>query len=152
MKKCRSTWLKKSQGNAAIEFALLLPVLFLLVSGVINFGLILVNQNQLNGVVSSGMLYAFGVSSVPAAVQTAMTNSTTNLGPLAQSPLTVTATTFCQCIDGSKPLCTSTCPGGVTPPKYVTVTAQSQVSLVALDFVLTNPFVTNASGTIRTMH
>ena len=137
---------KTSKGNVVIEFAFVLPVLVLLLSGVINFGLILANKNQLNGVVSAGLLYAFGNSSVPSAVQLAMTNSTTNL-----SPLTVTATTFCQCLDGTQPVCTSTCPGGITPPKYVTVTAESQVSLVALDFILSDPFVTNAQGTIRTL-
>lgn len=136
---------KRSKGNVAIEFALVLPLLILLFSGVINFGLILANQNQLNGVVSAGMLFAFGNSSVPAVVQAAMTSSTTNL-----TPLTTTATTFCQCLDGTQPLCTDTCPGGVVPSKYVTVTAQSHVSLIALDFVLPNPFVTNAQGTIRT--
>jgi Flp pilus assembly protein TadG len=141
--KCQ--FLKRSRGNVAIEFALVLPVLFLILSGVINFGLILANKNQLNGVVSAGMLFAFGNSSVPAAVKAAMDTSTTNL-----SPLTTTATTFCQCLDGTQPLCTATCTGGVTPPKYVTVTAQSNVSLFALDFILTNPFVTNAQGTIRT--
>lgn len=139
-------FIKRSRGNVAIEFALLLPVLFLLFSGAINFGLILGNQNQVNGVVSAGMLYAFGNSSVPASVQAAMTNSTTNL-----NPLTVSATTFCQCPDGSKPLCTATCTGNVAPAKYVTVTAQSQVSLVALDFALANPFPTSATGTIRTL-
>lgn len=137
---------KTSRGNIAIEFALVLPVLLLLVSGVMNFGLILANKNQLNGVVSAGMLYAFGNSSVPAAVKVAMDNATSNF-----SPLTTTATTFCQCLDGTKPLCTNKCADGSTPPKYVTVTAQSQVNLIALDFVLTNPFVTNAQGTIRTL-
>lgn len=143
--KSSSQFFKTSRGNIAIEFALVLPVLLLLLSGVMNFGLILANKNQLNGVVSTGMLYAFGNSSVPAAVKLAMDNSTTNL-----SPLTTTATTFCQCLDGTKPLCTATCADGSTPAKYVTVTAQSQVDLIALDFVLTNPFVTNAQGTIRT--
>lgn len=135
----------KTAGGAAIEFAILLPIFILIFSGIINFGLILINQNQLNGVVSAGMLYAFGNSSVPAAVQLAMTNSTTNL-----TPLTTTATTFCACLGGSPVLCTSTCSGGGTPLKYVTVTAQSQVSLVALNFVLTDPFITSAQGTIRT--
>ena len=145
MMKNNNHFFKTSKGSVVIEFAMVLPFLFLILSGVINFGLILANKNQLNGVISSGLLYAFGNSSVPAAVQLAMTNSTTNL-----SPLTVTATTFCQCLDGTQPLCTGTCSGGITPPKYVTVTAQSQVNLVALDFVLTNPFVTNSQGTIRT--
>lgn len=140
-----SHFLQAAKGNVVIEFAFVLPLLILILSGVINFGLILANKNQLNGVVSAGILYGFGNSSVPAAVQLAMTNSTTNL-----SPLTTTATTFCQCLDGTQPLCTDTCPGGITPPKYVTVTAQSQVNLIAVNFVLTNPFVTTAQGTIRT--
>ena len=135
---------KITRGNVAIEFGLLLPVLFLLFSGVINFGLILVNQNQLNDVVAAGMLYAFGNSSNSIAVQSAMTNSTT------MSPLTVSASTFCQCLSGPTPSCTSTCTDGSTPPTYVTVTAQSEVNLIALDFVLTNPFPTSAAGTIRT--
>lgn len=143
--KSRYHFLKTSRGNVAIEFALVLPVIILLLSGIINFGLILANKNQLNGVVNAGLLYAFGNSSVPAAVQAAMTSSTTNL-----SPLTVTATTFCQCLDGTKPLCTATCTGGIAPAKYVTVTAQSQVNLVALSIGLSNPFITTAQGTIRT--
>ncbi len=134
---------KATQGNAAIEFALILPVLFLLLSGVVNFGLILANKNQLNGVVSAGMLYAFGNSSIPSAVQNAMTAST-NL-----SPLTVSATTFCECMNGSNPGCSNTCPDGSTVGTYVTVTAQSQVTLIALDFILPSPFVTSAQGTIR---
>lgn len=139
-------FLKICQGNVAIEFALFLPLLFLLFSGVVNFGLILNNQNQLNGVVSAGMLYAAGNSSVPGAVQAAMVASAPNL-----NPLTVTAATFFQCLNGSQPLANGTCPGGVTPPKYVSVTATSQVSLVALDFALPNPFTTSAQGTIRTL-
>ncbi|MBA3813198.1 MAG: pilus assembly protein [Alphaproteobacteria bacterium] len=139
-------FLKQSKGNVAIEFAIVLPFLFLLLSGIMNFGLILANKNQLNGVVNAGMLFAFGNSSVPAAVELAMTTSTTNL-----SPLTVKAITFCVCSGGAPASCTATCPGGLPLSKYVTVTAQSQVNLVALDFILTNPFVTNAQGTIRTL-
>lgn len=142
----KNHFLKNSIGNVAIEFALVLPIFLLLFSGIVNFGLILSSKNQLNGVVSAGMLYAFGNSSVPSAVQSAMTNSTTNL-----SPLTVTATTYCECLDGSKPLCTATCSGGISPSKYVAVAAQSQVSLIALDFLLPNPFVITAQGVIRTL-
>lgn len=139
-------FLTRAKGNVAIEFAIVLPFLFLLFSGIVNFGLILGNQNQVNGVVSAGMLFAFGNSSVPASVQAAMLAS----APPNLSPLTTTATTFCRCLNGTTPLCTSTCSDGSTPVKYVTVTASSQVDLVALDFVLTNPFVTSAQGTIRT--
>ncbi len=138
-------FIRSSKGNAAIEFALVLPLVFLILSGVLNFGLILANQNQLNSVASAGMLYAFGVSSSPVAVQTAMQNSTTNL-----TPLTVTATQFCQCLNGTNLVCTNTCADGSTPGTYVTVTAQSQVIPLALAFVLPNPFVTHVQATIRT--
>ncbi len=143
--KVKYGFMKNSVGNVAIEFALVLPFIFLILSGVFNFGLILANQNKLDAVASAGMLYAFGNSSSPAAVQLAMQNSTTNL-----TPLTVTATQFCQCLNGSNPGCSKTCSDGSTPGTYVTVTAQSQVNLIALDFALTNPFITNVQGTIRT--
>jgi Flp pilus assembly protein TadG len=145
--KDKSHILKNTKGNAAIEFALVLPLLLLLFSGVINFGLILANKNQLNDVVSAGMLFAFGNSSVPLVVTTAMTASTTNL-----SPLSVTATPFCQCVDGSNPGCTKRCPDGSVVATYLTLTATSQVDLIALDFVLTNPFVTTVTGTVRTQN
>lgn len=145
MKREMGQFLQSLRGNVAIEFAFILPVVLLLFSGIVNFGLILADKNQLNGVVSAGMLFAFGNSSVPAAVQAAMLASTSNL-----SPLTTTATTFCRCLNGSTPLCTATCPDGASPAKYVTVTASSQVSLVPLTFVLTNPFPISAQGTVRT--
>jgi Flp pilus assembly protein TadG len=145
MKRDTGHFLQSLRGNVAIEFAFVLPVILLLFSGIVNFGLILSNKNQLNGVVSAGMLFAFGNSSVPATVQAAMLASTSNL-----SPLTTTATTFCRCLSGSTPLCTATCPDGASPAKYVSVTASSQVSLIPLTLVLTNPFPTTASGTIRT--
>ena len=138
-------FIKESESNVAIEFAIVVPVVFLLLFGVINFGLILGNQNQFNAVASAGMLYAFGKSSSPTAVQTAMTNSAPNL-----TPLTVTATQFCQCLNGANIVCTKTCAGGVVPGTYVTVTAQSQVNLIALNFILQDPFVTTIQGTIRT--
>lgn len=140
----------RTQGNVAIEFAFILPFIFLFLSGVINFGLILGNQNRLNSVVSAGMLYAFGNSSTPASVQTAM-QTATNL-----NPLTVTATKVCKCYPSSgapsgaptASACTSSCTG--TLGSYVIVTAQSQINPIALNFVLPNPFITRAKGTIRT--
>lgn len=141
----RYFFLKKSHGNAAIEFAIVLPVVLLLLSGVINFGLILVNKNQLNTVAASGTLFSFGNSSDPTLVKNTM-DSTTNL-----SPLTTTATTFCECLDGTPVAgCSDICADGNSPNKYVTVTAQSQVSLIAPAFVLDDPFITQLQATIRT--
>lgn len=147
----RNSFLKNSNGTVAVEFAITLPFLFLLLSGVINFGLILGNQNQLNAVASAGLLYAFANSANPTAVKTAM-QTTTNL-----SPLTLTATKVCKCYPSNntpsgaptEAECTSSCSSGVLG-SYITITTQSQVDLIALDFILPNPFVTNVRGTIRT--
>ncbi len=147
------TFLKNLHGNVAVEFALVLPVIFLLLSGVINFGLILGNQNQLNAITSAGVLYAFGNAGTAALVQTTMTNTITNP---SVSPLTVTATKECICYPTSgapsglptAAACTASCTG--TLGTYMYVTAISSVSLIALDFVLTNPFPTTASAYIRT--
>jgi Flp pilus assembly protein TadG len=136
---------KNSKGTVAVEFAIVLPFLFLLLSGVVNFGLILANQTQLNSIIVAGLLYAYSQpsSATQASIQNAMSTAT------SLSPLTVTATIYCECVDTSQPGCSSTCTSGITPGTYVTATAQSQVSLPSLDFALPNPFITNANGTIR---
>ncbi len=146
----KNRFIKNSKGSVAIEFAITLPFLFLFLSGVMNFGLILGNISQLNAIASAGMFYAFANSSTPAAVVTAM-QAATNL-----SPLTVTATQVCKCYPSSnnpsgiptQGECTAACSGSIG--SYITFTVQSQVDLIALDFTLPNPFVTRVKGTIRT--
>jgi Flp pilus assembly protein TadG len=134
------------KGSVAIEFALITPILLILLSGTINFGLILVNQNLLNQSASAGILYAFGNSSNTTLIQNAMSGSTPNL-----SPLTTTATQFCQCAGANVSCSTVTCSDGTTPAAYVSVTAQSQVTPILFDlFSLPSPFVTTSKGTVRT--
>jgi len=136
--------LRKSNGNAAVEFALIMPILFLVLSGIFNFGLIIIQKNQLCSVLSAGLLYAVQGSSNLTNIQATMASAT------AMSPLTVTTTQFCGCADGSTVSCLSFCSGGVTPASYITLTASSQVTLYALDFILTNPYPISDSITLRT--
>ncbi len=128
---------KNVKGNVAIEFALVAPFLFLLVSGIMNFGLILANQNQLYSIVNTGMLYAAGQSKTAAEVQTIMQGAIPTM-----SPLTITASSFCRC-GGASATCSSTCSDGSTAATYITMTAQSSVSLVApvLLFLIPSPRV-----------
>lgn len=101
--------LKQQRGAAAVEFAIVLPVLVLLVFGAIEFGLLLYNQQvitnasregaragivsqsprvtdgQISGVVASycaGNLITFGAPNVP-------TTTVTRTGDTFQSDLTV---------------------------------------------------------------
>lgn len=147
----RDKFLKNSCGNVAIEFALVMPLLFLILSGIMNFGRVLGNKNQLNTVVSVGMLYAFGNSSTPAGITAAMTATLTP--PLPN--LTLTATKVCKCypVSGTpsgaptEAACTAGC--ATTLGSYIKLTATSQVDLMALDFIMANPFPTTSSATIR---
>ncbi len=138
--------LKNSKGAVAIEFALVLPFLFLLLSGVINFGFILANQNLLNNVASAGILYAFGNAPNPNPSQTTLIQNAAIASTPNLTPLTINVTQFNQCVTGGTP---PNCSDG-SSPSYITVTATSSVNLMALDFVLPNPFTTQATGTIRT--
>lgn len=135
--------LKDTKAVAAIEFALALPVLAILFSGLINLGLIITKKIQLVGIVSVGMLYAYGNSSTPSSVQTAMQNSTT------LSPVTVSATQFCRCLNGAMPSCGSLCIDGFTAAKYDTVTASTQVTLITPLFTVQDPYPISVQGTIR---
>lgn len=141
----KELYFKNVRGSVAIEMALITPFLALLLSGIINFGLILANQNQLYGVVNAGMLYAAGAGATmtPAKVQTVMQ------GASSMTPLTITTSSFCQCA-GAGAACTSTCSDGSVPRTYITMTAQSSVTLIAPDFIINNPFTTSATGTVRT--
>ena len=135
---------KNVKGNVAIEFAIVAPFLFLLLSGVMNFGLILANQNKLYSIVNAGILYAAGQSKTAAEVQIIMQAAIPTM-----SPLTVTTSSFCRC-GGASATCSSTCSDGSTAATYITMTAQSSVTLVAPDFIIANPFPTSVTGMVRT--
>jgi hypothetical protein len=130
-------------GTAAVEFALVIPILFLVLSGLFNFGLVLVRMETLNTAINSGILYALTHSSNMTTVSNKI-SSATNL-----SPLTVTANKFCACSDGSTISCTNTCTGGVQPSTYVQISASSSVSIVGPNFLIQNPFPISNTATVR---
>lgn len=115
-------------GNAVVEFAVLGPILVLVLFGVIDFGRAFVAKKQLSEAVSQGAAYAInsGYSS------SGITNAITSAGPtgLVASP---TPSQFCGCpnaqtgvsaASGTPPSCTGTCTSGGTPGTYTTINAQ----------------------------
>lgn len=134
--------IKNTKGTAAIEFALIVPMLFLVLSGIFNFGLILIKKNQLNSVINAGVLYSIRTPSNTSNIQNKMTSAT------SISPLTSSVTSYCAC-SGTVASCSSVCGDGSAPSSFVTMTASSTVALYALDFVLTNPFPISTTATIR---
>ncbi len=136
-------FLRNCKAVAAIEFALALPVLVVLFIGMINMGMVISTKMELTSIVSVGMLYSLGNSSDPVQIQTAM-NSASNL-----SPITISVTQFCQCLNGSAPGCGNVCSDLKVAAKYDKVTASTQVPLVIPYFLFQNPFPITVEGTIR---
>lgn len=143
MKQVLQKFWQGNRGVAVIEFALVLPLLVLLLGAAVNYGLIISKKIELSNAVNVGLLYAFGNSSVIANVQTEVNNST-NI-----EIETVVVTQYCQCLDGSKPVCGQTCSDGYKAPSYVAIEATSNVETYPLGPVMTNPYPITANGIIR---
>lgn len=135
-------------GAAAVEFAIVLPLLVMLVLGLVEYGTGLWEAMMVGNAARAGAYYAalkgWSGSNPPANIETAVT-SATQLGSILASPV---PTQHCFCPSASSglvavpgscsvspPVCgTCTCSDGVTPAGYyIQVNAQASYSpLVAI--------------------
>jgi Flp pilus assembly protein TadG len=116
-------------GAAAVEMALIGPVLALVLLGMIDFGMAIYYNMQVQSAAQAGAQYAIqhAASAFNAsAVQSAVTKATTLSGLTAGTPATfcgcATGNTIAQCVSGS-------CASG-TLGTYVTVTAQATYNTI----------------------
>ena len=127
-------------GHGAVELAIALPLLMLLVFGAGDFGRIFYAAITVSNAAETGALYGsanVGQAYNPTAISTAVTNDTKDL-----SGVTVASTTYCQCPDQSSISCDASvsCPaaglglGGSNPKKrlYSKVTANYTFNEVPL--------------------
>lgn len=93
--------------NAAVEFAILMPILLLLIAGTVDLGLGFQQKLKLQSAVNSGLQHVMQTQG--ADIATTKLVITHGLGP--DSSALVEATTFCRC--GTTPAsCSSPCPAG----------------------------------------
>ncbi len=109
-------------GVAAIEFAILAPLLVLLLIGVVEVGIASYEALQVQSAAEAGALYAakngWNLIGIEAAVLSATGASGVTATPAPQ--------TFCGCPQAngiSITSCSATCPGGDFPGQYVEVDA-----------------------------
>lgn len=117
-------------GTAAVEFALVAPILLLLLGGVAEFGWAVWSDSALTNAVSQAAYYAFltGSTVSPTSIVAIAENAS------ALNGVTATASTpACYCASGT-PLslslaasCTTTCADGTAPGTYTTIAAQYTV-------------------------
>jgi Flp pilus assembly protein TadG len=140
---CRCT-----QAVAAIEAALIAPLVLLMGIGIFDFGEAFFTEMQIQHAAQAGAQYAmahgFDATSVSAAV-TAATNFTSVSAVPAPNQ-------FCGCATNlgvGQTSCTSTCSDGSAPGTYVTVSATGSYETMIPYPIIPTSFLFSAQSTVR---
>ncbi len=119
--------LKSARGSSVIEFALIAPVLLLMVVGAIDFGTFIYQKMQMQSAARAGAQYAIQ-SDATVSDTAGITFAAQFASELDFTGVTVTPTQFCACSDGTESAvdaatgsCNGTCFGGEFPGLYVKV-------------------------------
>lgn len=108
-------------GGAAVEFALILPILILMLAGIADLGKMVYIRSVLESAARAGAQASFADPSATATIETAVQTSITASG--ITNVVTPSAVESCQCSDSTSVDCTTgTCATG-TVRHFVTVTA-----------------------------
>lgn len=116
-RKCAFT--KCDSGASAVEFALIAPVMTLLLLGLLDYAIAVFHEMELSSAVRAGSQYAL-VDTTNTTSITNVVNSSTNLDT---NLLTVTVSEFCECSDAATVACSGgSCASG-SVRHFTTVTA-----------------------------
>jgi Flp pilus assembly protein TadG len=133
-------------GNVAVEFALILPATVLLLSGLIEYGVVTYDSTSVENAARAGAQYAFsGGYSKEKVDATVRAASAVYLGPDDK----VDSSIVCECTDGTSITCGDTCANGGPNRRFikVNVTKGHQAWLPFMDHVV--PDKVYGSATIR---
>ncbi len=115
--------LTDSSGVAAVEFAVILPVLMVLTMGMIDFSMYIGTRMELEQAVRAGGQYALKDSSDSVTIASAVTGSTSLSGVTVN-----VGSLVCECPNGTSTVCRgdvnyASCAGGLPPAGFLTITA-----------------------------
>ncbi|MDB5474577.1 MAG: tadG [Phenylobacterium sp.] len=138
--------LRDRRGAAAVEFALLAPVLLLLLAGLIDVSRLIVTSLQVRAAAQAGADYARARGWDAVAVAGAVTGATPLAAAASPAPLVTKA-----CVSGQSIVATTatTCSGGGTPGDFVTVAAQAPFKALAPWPHIVMPASVSAHATVR---
>jgi len=108
-------------GNVVIELALIMSVFILLMLGGYDISRMAIETHELEQVARSGAQYAL-LGQVNAQDTATIISEAQEAAGDDAALITVTATTFCECPDGSNNNCSDTCSDGSVSEMYVNVT------------------------------
>jgi Flp pilus assembly protein TadG len=135
------------RGVIAVEFAIIAPVLLLVMICTIDLGMGIYRQMQVESAAQAGAEYAIA-HGFSASIPNAVVNATSFSG-ITASPAPAQ---FCGCAATSgvtSASCGSTCPGGAAAGTYVTVSAQGSYNTILPYPLLPNTFTFASQSTVR---
>jgi Flp pilus assembly protein TadG len=135
------------RGAAGVEFALLLPVLTLLLMGMFDYGQLAYQTMQVSAAAHAGADYALRNGWNLSAVQSAVTNATT-LASVAASPAP-TLSKACVISGAIVATAGSSCASGGTPGSYAIIYAQAPFSPLVTWSALSLPTTITAQAAVR---
>ncbi len=136
------------RGVAAIEFAIVAPMLVLAMVCTADLGLGIYRKMQVQNAAQAGAEYAIVHGYVSASITTAVSNATTFSG-ISGTPA---PSQFCGCPSSTGVTttdCGGTCSGGSSPGTYVSVGAQATYTTILPYPIMPNSFTFNAQSTVR---
>jgi Flp pilus assembly protein TadG len=141
-------WRSGSQGTAAIEFALMIPVLLTLMMGVADLGFAMYTGMQVYSAAEAGALYAAKNGWDSAGISSAVTGATGTEG-ITASPA---PTQFCGCPTASGVItwsCTTNCASGGAAGQYARINASLAYSTILPYAALGLPSTFTAKSVVR---
>jgi len=120
-------------GAAAVEFALLAPVLVVILSGIVGYGLAMFDKIDLVSASRAGAQFALIDSSDTSAIRNAVRDAT----GLDIASGNVTITEYCECLDASTVACGGTCGDGSDNRYFMTITATYDHTLLLIGNTVT---------------
>lgn len=149
MRHARSRLLASKSGSSAVEFALIAPVVGLLLLGMFDFSRLLSRKMAVDNAARAGAEYAvrFGYdsSNIAAAITAA-----TSVSGISATP---SPTQSCGCPDAASGIavvaCGTNCPSGGSAGKYVIINAAADYNFLFPWPGVSNPFPLAASEKVR---
>jgi Flp pilus assembly protein TadG len=159
----RQPFRSDQRGLAALEFALVAPILLIILGGITDFGLIMVGRSRLANGVAQGTQLALltGAGVTASMLATSVQNGASRAG-LAEMVTVTVSGPACYCVEGfpatlgsksalsASNTCTGTCPALASGPgAFVTIVAKyTYRPLMPLYSLLSSPTVTQTT-TVR---
>jgi Flp pilus assembly protein TadG len=112
------------RGSAMVEFGLAFPVLCILLVGLLDLGKFSLQKSSLLQGAREGAHYGIMAYNDSANINATAQNATGLTGVTANNSV------FCECVSGTAVACNTTCAGGATLKRYVTVTTTKSFSSV----------------------